>query len=430
MKYLNKSFPGAILLVVFLSAASPAFTQQSLTGNYTLKSGDVTLTLKLAQQGKNLKGTLSGSTGASFTLSGQVESGIGYGTCSGAEGTVFFEASSDGDDLTLSLVEADQFGAPDYNQAQYLQFKKTKTVQGGTKTGAVTGALGLGAGSTSTGNRTAAGSSGYQDTGSSGAASVGEDEVGDPSWGIKFGLPQGWIKQQNMEGAIVGHNTIAGMVLVTPHMAQDLQEMQAEMLQGIQEEGSYLSPSGGIEQVSGNVLAGEYSGIADGTQVKARGYGILSPNGGGAYLIAVTTPDMLGNELVGAAESMLNSVQFFKVDAGDLMQHFAGHWSRHSQHADMYMSFYPDGTYAEQTDISASGDFTDGAGNWTGGWSAAGGDKGQGRWTVRGNKDQGTIIVKMNDGNEYYYEYRVHIEDGYKYYNEYYFNGEFYHRSK
>lgn len=455
MKPLPLLLLGLVWMAGSLSFCPPANAQQSLSGNYTLQSGEVTLSLSLTQQGNALQGTLSGSAGASFQLAGEAEDGVGYGTCSGAEGTVYFEVYVEGADLTLSLIEPDQFGAPDYNRAQYLQFRKTGAQQTGTPAGSITGALGLGeAGNRQSQDYAGQGSSeqngnlqdyssqggtgqfhafdgtGGGSMGSSGSSKVGENEVGDPSWGIKFGLPSGWVKRASQEGAIVGHNTIPGMVLVMPHRAQNLQEMQAELQKGLQEEGSTLMLSGGLEQLSSNLLAGNYTGIADGTQVMARGFGILSPYGGGAYLIAVSTPDNLGSELLGAAESMIKSTQYFKVEVGDLMQHFAGTWSSFGTNTSTWITFYPDGTYSDQSESSYSGEFNDGAGNQTGNWNAMGQSGDKGRWTVRGNKDSGTIIVKLNNGEEYYYEYRVHIEKGNKYYNEYYFNGDYYMRNK
>jgi hypothetical protein len=454
------------VLCLIMAASLTARAQQSLTGNYTLQSAEVTLSLQLTQQGNVVQGTLSGSTGASFQLSGQVDNGIGYGTCTGAEGSVFFEAYADGEDLTLSLIEPDQYGAPNYDQARYLPFKKTGTGQSGgpgPATGAVTGAPGLGAtGSGGTGSGgpgsagpaqggTGQGGTGYQNqaatgyqnnpsgyqsqaggpaTGSAGSSSIGANEVGDPAWGLKFKLPQGWIKQQSASGAVVGHNTIAGMILVIPHMSQNLQEMQAEMMKGIQEEGSYLTPAGGLQTVSQNVLAGDYSGMANGTQVKARGFGVLSPNGGGAYLIALSTPDKLGQDLVGAAQAMVQSVQYFKVDVGDLVQHFAGNWSNFTSNTSTWICFCPDGTYSEQYESSYSGNFNDGSGNNTGYWGTAGQDSDRGRWTVRGNKDAGTIIVRLANGKEIYYEYQVFVERGEKFYSEYLFNGNHYAKSK
>ena len=181
MRPLPNFLLGAVLICGLSGIQSEVKAQQSLPGNYTLQSGDVILTLKLTQQGNSLTGTLSGSTGASFTLSGQVENNIGYGTCSGTEGSVFFEAYVDGDDLTLSLVEPDQWGAPDYNQSQYLQFKKKKTGEAGTATGAVTGALGLGAaGSEEQGISRSAdqGAGRYADQGAGGSGGSGDREVG------------------------------------------------------------------------------------------------------------------------------------------------------------------------------------------------------------------------------------------------------------
>jgi len=441
--------------------------QQSLSGNYSMQSGDITLTLKLSQQGRTIQGSLSGSTGASFQLNGQVENGIGNGTCTGTEGTVYFEAFADGDDLTLSLVEPDEWGAPDYNQAQYLQFAKKSTAPAanpplanqpaGPSPGALTGALGLGAANTQGQTQGAAGTSataqadrhgnttsspsfrsgagtgatGFSGmgensgsaTGSSGTATIGENEVGDPGWGIKFGLPQGWVRQQNLQGAIVGHNTIPGMVLVIPHLSESFQQMQAEMQQGVNEGGSQLMLNGGLRHISQNVLAGDFSGIADGTQVKARSYGILSPNGGGAYVIALSTPDKLGKELLSAAESMVQTVQYFKVDVSDLTQHFAGEWAYFSSNTSTWICFCADGSYTEQYESSYSSDV-----NVSGGadWMTASQDSDRGRWTVRGNKDSGTIIVKLANGKEIYYEYQVHIERGQKYYREYRFNGNLY----
>ena len=201
------SFFYVSLLVIGGLLMQGLFVQaQSLSGNYSLQSGEITLTLTLTQQGNTLQGTLQGNTGASFQLSGQVENNIGYGTCTGTEGSVFFEAYADGEDLTLSLVEPDANGAPDYNQAQYLPFKKNMSTTAGSATGAVTGALGLGAtgqGTPGVGSAGQAGAGGGQSyapatagagyigqsgqvTGSMGSENIGENEVGDPSWGLKF----------------------------------------------------------------------------------------------------------------------------------------------------------------------------------------------------------------------------------------------------
>ena len=265
---------------------------------------------------------------------------------------------------------------------------------------------------------------------SSGSSNIGQNEVGDPSWGFKFVPPAGWVHQQSTDGILLGHNSIAGMILVLPHLSENMQQLQMEMQEGIQEEGSYLVLNGGLQNIQQNVLGGDFTGIMDGTKVKARGFGTLSPYGSGAYIIAVSTPEAFSRDLLSASENIYRNMQFFKVEVSGLMQHFAGNWSHHSTNTSTWICFCPDGTYSEQYESSYSGNFQDSEGNFAGGWGAGGQDSDRGRWTVRGTRDTGSIIVTLANGNEIYYEYRVHVEGGQKYYREYYFNGDFYNKSQ
>jgi len=404
-KYLYKLVITGILTVVILSSAT---AQQSLSGTYTMTAEQATLTLVLTQTGNMITGTLSSNSGASFQLEGEVMEGAGAGICTGGGSSVFFEVFLAGSDLTLGLIDPDEFNMPDYDQAQYLLFTK-QSEQAGTKgqTGNITGQL---FGNMQQNNQQPdnqqynnqqndtqqnynqqynnqqsnnQGQQGWNQQGNTnqgaGSSNISGNEVGDPSWGFKFVLPSGWVQQKSAEAAVLGHNTIAGMILVLPHMAENMQQMQQELMQGIQEEGSYLMLSGGLNQVSQNVLAGDYTGVMDGTQVKAKGMGILSPYGGGAYLIAVSTPDKLGNELISATEYIARNMQFFKVEVSDLMRHFAGNWASFTTNTSTWICFCPDGTYSEQYEAAYSGQTTDGWGNATGDWSTYGQDKSQGR---------------------------------------------------
>jgi hypothetical protein len=47
--------------------------------------------------------------------------------------------------------------------------------------------------------------------------------VSDPAWGFSFSLPAGWKVQKDANGAIMGHDTIAGMILVFPHSASSME---------------------------------------------------------------------------------------------------------------------------------------------------------------------------------------------------------------
>ena len=110
--------------------------QQNYTGSYRLESGDVTITLTLKQdQNLNITGTLYSSNGSSFALEGMVSEGIASGVCKGNEGGLYFEAYLDGNDLTISLIEPDEYNMPDYNSSEYLVLSRTSqqpaAIQGG-----------------------------------------------------------------------------------------------------------------------------------------------------------------------------------------------------------------------------------------------------------------------------------------------------------
>jgi len=263
--------------------------------------------------------------------------------------------------------------------------------------------------------------------GQAASATISPGEVGDPNWGFKFRPPEGWKFQKSAETVILGHDTIAGAIFVLPHTAKSLQAVQAEMQSGLTDEGVQLLPTGAIQPLGNNAVAGEYAGIFNGEQVKARGIGTFSPYGGGAYIVAVSTPDKYSPQLSGAADAIAKGMQYFKVEVSDLMRHFAGTWATSTTNTLTNMTLAPDGSYHDSYESSYSGNLTDGTFK-TGDWAVAGQDQGKGRWTVRGNKQQGTIIIKLADGTENTLEYRVHVEKGQTYWNEYWFNGSLYNK--
>ncbi len=119
-----------ILTVLFLFLlpikGEDGFLQQDYTGTYQVTTGDVTLTLTLKQDGFNvLNGTLVSSNGMKYTLEGMVNEGIAAGAVSGSEGSLYFEAYLDGNDLTISLIEPDSFNMPDYDTAKYLVMSRS-----------------------------------------------------------------------------------------------------------------------------------------------------------------------------------------------------------------------------------------------------------------------------------------------------------------
>ncbi len=207
--------------------------------------------------------------------------------------------------------------------------------------------------------------------------------------------------------------------------------MQGEMMQGIREEGTSLTASGNMRQVTSNVLEVDYSGVVNGQQVKGKGFGTLSPNSGGVYILALSTPDKLSNELTGAARQIATHIRFVQPSAGgssDLMRFFADTWVTTTTNTSTYVTLYADGTWSDNSESSYSGNFTDGGGSNIGSWGNAGQQQSRGRWSVTGTRDQGQLTTISANGERNVYQYRVHIENGQKYYSEYFFNGTLFHR--
>lgn len=367
----------------------------NLNGTYTMSAEGTTLTLILKHANtQKITGSLISNTGISYQIEGEVREGIAAGICSDNEGSVFFEAYKVDIELYLALIEPDASNMPNYDAVTYLSFVESAS-------GNIENALPK-------------------------SPVTSGNEIGDPAWGFKLIPPAGWTHQQALDGIILGHNTIAGIILVFPHMLKDMQGVQQELYKGIQEEGSYLSINGNLSTLENNILSGDYNGVMDGQQVKAKGFGTLSPYGGGAFVIAVSTPDKLGYEIVRDAQTIASDLIYEKINISGLTNHFAGKWVNFTTNTSTWIQLYPDGTYDEQYESSYSGDYDNDAGNW----GAYGGESAKGRWTVQGNRDSGRIVVHMSNGNEIVYEYRVHEERGEKYYTEYWFNGKLYSKSR
>ncbi len=253
-------------------------------------------------------------------------------------------------------------------------------------------------------------------------------EVGGASWGFKFVPPDGWVSQVTSDYILLGHNSIAGLIIIMPHQAKSMAQMQTGMEEGLQEEGTDLQLSGNISTLSTNSLVGDYKGYLDGTVAKAKCVGVLSPNGGGAYIIAASTPEMYSEGLENAAKEIGKNMTFIKTETTELVSRFAGKWTTFTTNTSTDIYLYPNGVYSEHYEASYSGGFEDG-GTSTGNWGTGNQSNDTGKWTIRGSIEKGTITIQMQNGGQYTIEYHVHIKNGQTYYGEYWFNGSLYSKS-
>ncbi len=254
--------------------------------------------------------------------------------------------------------------------------------------------------------------------------------ISDPAWGFSFPLPAGWKFQKDAGGAVLGHDTIAGLIMVFPHAASSLQEMRAEMEQGFAEEGVQLAIVGGLQPVGSNGLAGDCEGYFQGEQVKGRTLGAVSPAGGGAYVMAITTPAMYGREIAAAADQIVRGMQFPTGGASDLIRALAGTWTTMTTHSQTSVTLGANGEFAMHSESSYSGSFRGPSGGDAGGWGTARNDESGGRWTAAGTRERGTITLVYQNGERSTIPFQVHVERGQTYWNEYFFDDVLYARSR
>jgi hypothetical protein len=79
---------------------------------------------------------------------------------------------------------------------------------------------------------------------------------------------------------------------------------------------------------------------------------------------------------------------------------------------------------------SYGGQFHSGSGAQTGAWGAARDDTERGRWSARGTREQGVIVLTSESGTSSTVPYRVHVEKGQVYWREYFFDGELYQKQR
>jgi hypothetical protein len=262
------------------------------------------------------------------------------------------------------------------------------------------------------------------------ALPLAAETASDPSWGFSFTVPAGWKVHQEPAGALLGHDTIPGLIMVLPHITVSLAAVREEMLQGLVEEGVELMVTGKLEQVAANTLGGACEGYVDGQPAKGRVLGVVSPSGGGAYVIAVSTPQAYRKELAAAADQIAKGMQFPKVDASELVRALAGTWVTMTSNTETRVTLAPNGQFSLNSESSYGGSFSDSGGGDTGSWGTAGSNESRGRWTARGTRQKGVITLAYEGGDRADVAFSVHVENGETFWNEYWFDGVLYGRSR
>ena len=358
------------------------------SGRYEMSAQGLTFVLNLREEGTIVNGNLLGANGMTIQLQGAKINGLLSGRTSANGMTGLFQGALQGEFLQLTMMDIFPNGAPNYATGRRLVFKR-----------AITNA---------------------QEKGPVNKSEPG-GKVENPNWNFTVRPSAGWIIRQQQESAILGHNEIAGMILLVPHTQQNKVAMNQEMSAGLNEQNFSLTLQGKLYDFRKNGLFGDYKGLASGQAVKAQAFGILLKNGGGAYVIALAAPGVFSTKLTEAAAALAKTIEASPKKnmggSGSLAQHFVGTWKTYTKYSERTVWLYPNGTYRDSYTASYGGGESPGA--------IARDDSAQGRWSVNGTKEQGTITFSDNSGSSQI-QYRVHVKNGHTYYSEYFFDGVLY----
>jgi len=424
-----------IIALGFMLYANSVFAEDvNYSGTYTMKGPEDVITLTLQQdKDGNVIGTLSSTTGLSFKVEGILSEGFAVGACYNDEMGVFFEAGFEGEKLIFMLIEPDENNKPNYDKTTELSFTRSSDAAPKEPDSKVPpslrGKLTGEADKDSTPSKKTDEKDKKTDSKKSHIADsseIGEGEIGDKSWGFKFKAPKDWVHQVGPDSVMLGHNTIAGILLVVTHNDEPFEKMKAEFADGIEEEGISLKLVGELKKIDDLTISGTFEGVADNTNVKAYSIATMSPFGGsGAYIVALTTPEQFKPELTGRVDEIFNTLKFFKVDISEQVKNLAGKWTTVTTNTETSYYLYADGTFSR--DYEANYWDTSGGGGGPE-WGANNREQNTGKWKVKGNAEKGVMTLIYNNGNEEQIEYAVHVEGGETYWNEYYFNGDLYSR--
>ncbi|RMG90015.1 MAG: hypothetical protein D6708_09075 [Candidatus Dadabacteria bacterium] len=256
-------------------------------------------------------------------------------------------------------------------------------------------------------------------------AGAGPGQVAVPLGGFSFDPPSGWTARQTPQGVLLGHATVPGVVLVFPHRAADAAEMRRLFAQGIVEEGVVLRPSGAPEPLGEAALGGAVEGSADGAPIRGWAALALGPAGGGAVVVALTSPEAYGPAQRRAVEAIVATLRFEAPDR-NLAAQFVGVWWHFAKSgfgetystSERTVALRPDGTFTLGSESYAHEE---------GGSSTLGGRATAGRWSVRGTLEAGELVLTYPDGTSDTVSYVVHRENGRAFLGTmYYFDGELY----
>ena len=133
--------------------------------------------------------------------------------------------------------------------------------------------------------------------------------------GISFLVPNGWQSQEIDNGVLLQNQSLEGIILISTHN-QSISQIKAEALKPIQDEqGTYLTLIGSLEDLSATAVAGTFDGYLQGAMAKAYIIGIENPYKGlGVTISIAANTERFSDKLKNAGMELYRSFEFKEVD--------------------------------------------------------------------------------------------------------------------
>lgn len=244
-----------------------------------------------------------------------------------------------------------------------------------------------------------------------------------PNLGISFTIPDGWVGQETDGGFMVGHYTIPGLILLSPHEVRTLEDMKREASMGMSDGVTIdLRLSAAIKTLAANAISAEYTGTIQGQSARAVAIGLINTEGSGVNIIAMSTTGEFSPALETAAMDIYRSLVLKKADTGDLIRQWKdGLANSRLTYMESYNSTpsYDGGigggmnsktvidlcregyfNYSSQGSISLGGDGISG--------SSSGSNRGNGTWSIEAQTGEAVLVLRFHNGEvkSYSLDYR------------------------
>lgn len=130
---------------------------------------------------------------------------------------------------------------------------------------------------------------------------------------INANIPEGWRTVSEDYGLIIlGHNSIAGAIIIAEHGYSNEAEVRQNLAEGLQEEGVMLAPELQTKKLSNGTYSTTYAGYADGQMVKAPLRLGLSKKWqtGGIMVLALVRKDLYNESYDRLLEQIMSSLSY------------------------------------------------------------------------------------------------------------------------